>query len=51
MARRTAPRSPGWCRARTSSCVAQRDLIKWDAAAGGYRIDPADAEIILANWS
>ena len=31
--------------------IAKRDLIKWDAAAGGYKIDPADAEIILANWS
>jgi len=31
--------------------IAKRDLITWDAAAGGYRIDPADAEIILANWS
>jgi len=31
--------------------IAKRDLITWDAAAGGYRIDPADAEIILANWA
>jgi hypothetical protein len=31
--------------------IAKRDLIKWDAATGGYRIDPTDAEIILANWS
>ena len=30
--------------------IAKRDLITWDAAAGGDRIDPADAEIILANW-
>ena len=30
--------------------IAKRDLITWDGAAGGYRIDPADAEIILANW-
>ncbi len=30
--------------------IAHRDLIAWDAAAGGYRIHPADAEIILANW-
>ena len=29
--------------------IAGRDLITWDAAVGGYRIDPADAEIILAN--
>jgi hypothetical protein len=31
--------------------IAKRDLITWDAAAGGYRIDPADAEIILAHWA
>ena len=31
--------------------IAKRDLITWDPAAGGYRIDPADAEIILANWA
>jgi hypothetical protein len=31
--------------------IANRDLISWDAAAGGYRIDPADAETILANWT
>jgi hypothetical protein len=31
--------------------IARRDLITWDAAAGGYRIDPADAEVILENWS
>ena len=31
--------------------IAKRDLITWDAAAGGDRIDPADAEIILANWT
>jgi len=31
--------------------IAKRDLITWDAAAGGYRVDPADAEIILANWA
>jgi hypothetical protein len=30
--------------------IAKRDLITWDAAAGGYRVDPADAEIILENW-
>ncbi len=29
--------------------IAKRDLITWDAAVGGYRIDPADAEIILAH--
>ena len=31
--------------------IAKRALITWDAAAGGYRIDRADAEIILANWT
>jgi hypothetical protein len=31
--------------------IAKRDLITRDAAAGGYRIDPADAEIILENWA
>ena len=31
--------------------IAKRDLITWDPAAEGYRIDPADAEIILANWA
>ncbi len=31
--------------------VAKRDLITWDGAAGGYRMDPEDAEIILANWA
>jgi hypothetical protein len=31
--------------------IAKRDLITWDAAAGGYRTDPADAEIILAAWA
>ncbi len=30
--------------------IGKRDLITWDAAAGGYRVDPADAEVILANW-
>lgn len=30
--------------------VARRDLITWDADARGYRMDPADAEIILARW-
>jgi hypothetical protein len=27
--------------------VARRDLITWDADARGYRMDPADAEIVL----
>jgi hypothetical protein len=31
--------------------VAQRDLIVWDGAAGGYRMDPAHAEIVLQHWS
>jgi hypothetical protein len=31
--------------------IAKRDLITWDAAAGGYRIDTGDAEVILANWT
>lgn len=31
--------------------IAKRDLITWDAVSGGYRVDPADAEIILSNWS
>jgi hypothetical protein len=31
--------------------VARRDLLIWDAAAGGYRMHPADAEIVLATWS
>ena len=31
--------------------VARRDLLVWDAAAEGYRMHPADAEIVLANWS
>ena len=30
--------------------VAHRDLISWDADARGYRMDPADAEIILRRW-
>ena len=31
--------------------VAHRDLLIWDAAVGGYRMHPADAEIVLATWS
>mgnify|MGYP001793970546 CR=1 FL=1 len=27
--------------------VARRDLITWDADIRGYRMDPADAEIVL----
>ncbi|HET7665570.1 MAG TPA: hypothetical protein VFK56_05785 [Mycobacterium sp.] len=30
--------------------VARRDLITWDAEAHGYRMDPADAEIVLLRW-
>ena len=30
--------------------VARRDLITWDADARGYRMDPADAEIVLERW-
>jgi len=31
--------------------VARRDLLIWDPAAGGYRMQPADAEIVLQTWS
>jgi len=31
--------------------VAHRDLLIWDAAAVGYRMHPADAEIVLQTWS
>jgi hypothetical protein len=31
--------------------VARRDLIAWDAAVGGYRMHPADAEIVLKTWA
>ena len=30
--------------------VAHRDLITWDPDARGYRMDPADAEIVLSRW-
>lgn len=30
--------------------VARRDLVSWDADARGYRMDPADAEIVLQRW-
>lgn len=30
--------------------VGRRDLITWDADARGYRMDPADAEIVLQRW-
>jgi hypothetical protein len=31
--------------------IAHRDLLIWDAAAAGYRMHPADAEIVLQTWS
>jgi hypothetical protein len=31
--------------------VARRELLIWDAAANGYRMHPADAEIVLTTWS
>jgi len=31
--------------------IARRDLLLWDAASGGYRMHPADAEIVLETWS
>jgi hypothetical protein len=30
--------------------VARRDLVTWDGDLRGYRMDPADAEIILERW-
>lgn len=30
--------------------VARRDLVTWDADALGYRMDAADAEIVLLRW-
>lgn len=30
--------------------VARRDLITWDGDMRGYRMDPADAEIVLERW-
>lgn len=30
--------------------IARRDLITWDADARGYRMDPADADVILQRW-
>ena len=30
--------------------VARRDLVTWDPDARGYRMDPADAEIVLQRW-
>lgn len=31
--------------------VARRDLVTWDADARGYRMDPADAAIVLERWT
>jgi hypothetical protein len=32
--------------------VARRDLLVWDPAVGGYRMHPADAEIVLqTSWT
>jgi hypothetical protein len=31
--------------------IARRDLITWDADIRGYRMDPADAEVVLERWS
>jgi len=31
--------------------IARRDLLLWDAPSGGYRMHPADAEIVLQTWS
>ena len=30
--------------------VARRDLVTWDPDARGYRMDPADAELVLQRW-
>jgi hypothetical protein len=30
--------------------VGRRDLITWDPDARGYRMEPADAEIVLQRW-
>ncbi len=30
--------------------VARRDLIIWDPDVRGYRMDPADAQIVLQRW-
>jgi hypothetical protein len=31
--------------------IARRDLLIWDPGAGGYRMDPADATIVLESWT
>jgi hypothetical protein len=30
--------------------IGRRDLVIWDADVRGYRMDPADAEIVLQRW-
>jgi hypothetical protein len=30
--------------------VARRDLVTWDADVRGYRMDAADAEIVIQRW-
>lgn len=30
--------------------IARRDLLIWDPVAGGYRMDPADAQVVLETW-
>ena len=32
---------------RTMRRRAQRDLVTWDRAARGYRMDPADARVVI----
>jgi hypothetical protein len=47
--KRTGPRLPASSPGpnKVMRRVARRDLIIWDADARGYRMDPADAEIVL----
>ena len=49
---RPGPRSPESSRARTRSCAGSlaETCSSWDADARGYRMDPADAEIVLQRW-
>lgn len=30
--------------------IARRDLVSWDADSHGYRMDQADAELVLERW-
>jgi len=30
--------------------IGRRDLIIWDGDARGYRMNPADAEVVLQRW-